>query len=85
MNNLSVDYFTKTIGQKKKNKGFVTNLHLGENKYLSYPEVAPTQEEAEEIAAQNAVEKIKESQGNNTAGRRVVVCNDNSLRIQISR
>ncbi|KAG8185106.1 hypothetical protein JTE90_014581 [Oedothorax gibbosus] len=61
INNLACKYSTNTIGQKKPNKGYVTVLILGDHKHLSYPEVAKSMLEAEEIAAEKAVNKIKES------------------------
>ncbi|GIY22501.1 tudor domain-containing protein 7A, partial [Caerostris extrusa] len=52
-------YTTNMMGQKKKS--FVSNLVLGGRSYRSYPNEARTAEEAEEIAAQNAVESIQEN------------------------
>ncbi|GFU34920.1 tudor domain-containing protein 7 [Nephila pilipes] len=57
--NIPVKYITSLMGQKKK--GFVSSLKLGEKVYRSYPHVARSEEEAEEIAAQAAVESIQES------------------------
>ncbi|CAL1271624.1 unnamed protein product [Larinioides sclopetarius] len=56
-NGFAVKYKTSLCGQRKK--GFVSNLELGKNTYRSYPEFSRTEEDAEEIAAQAAVEDIK--------------------------
>ncbi|XP_035226461.1 tudor domain-containing protein 7-like isoform X2 [Stegodyphus dumicola] len=57
IHNIKHEYQTVRMGQKSK--GFISNLKLGEKKYQSYPHVARTVEEAEEVAAKSAVEDIK--------------------------
>ncbi|GFQ81334.1 tudor domain-containing protein 7, partial [Trichonephila clavata] len=57
--NIRIEYITSLMGQKKK--GFISNLKLGEKVYRSYPHLARSEEEAEEIAAQAAVESIQEN------------------------
>lgn len=77
-NGLNIRYKNKLCGQRKKY--YISNLELGNKTYISYPTEAKSEGEAEEVAAQAAEEDIKNNAGNT---RKVVVLNDNTLRIQI--
>lgn len=87
MNKVEATYHSVQMGQKTKNKGYVSTLTLGGKKYLSYPELRPTMELAEEEAARKAMISIKESKGNynDCIGneRKVMVMRDNNLVIKI--
>ncbi|XP_055939248.1 tudor domain-containing protein 7A-like [Argiope bruennichi] len=82
-NGYNFKYKTIFCGQKKK--GFVSNLELDKKTYQSYPEVARTEEEAEEIAAKAAVEDIKSNTDSLASLPETPISNAGEIQILLSR
>lgn len=60
INNIEPVYTTLLFGQKAKTRGYVSTLKLKDKTYRSYPEMKPTELEAEEEVALKAMADIKD-------------------------